>query len=100
MDWAFVFTLFLAAAAMALNDAIATVLTISEARGYALRSGIIAGFQDNANIFKNITGTLTVAAYGWSWRSVLVMIVIAITSGVTAYFSVKETNRWGRPRNP
>ncbi len=94
----FVLTLVLAAAAMAANDAIATLLTVAEARGLAFRASVIAAFQDVASIAKTICGALVVAANGWSWKSVAVAAVIGVTSATTAYFSVKSTNRWGRAR--
>lgn len=73
-------SLLFAALAMALKDALGTLLVIAEAKGKAVFAGAMDAGGDIAAVLVTLFGAGEVILHGWSLHSIEVLVVIAITS--------------------
>jgi len=86
-------SLLFAALAMALKDALGTMLVIAEARGKSVLAGAMDAGGDIATVLVTLFGAGEVITHGWTWHTAAVLGVIAVTSFFGTIFWTRVGSR-------
>ena len=74
---------------MLARDSAATLLTISEARGKALKAAGIAALMDGLGVLVTIFGAIQIDQKGFAWSSAGILAAMMAASGTGTYFTVR-----------
>lgn len=86
-------TLVLAAVAMALKDALGTLLVVAEARGRGMLAGAMDATGDLATILVTLAGAGAVILHGWTLHTILLLSVMTVTSFFGTWFWTRQASR-------
>ena len=87
-------TIVLAAAAMAVRDCVATLLTVAEARGRSWMAATFDALGDIATVGVTVYGAGTVLIHGWTAHTFAVLGVMMVTSFLGTAFWTRMATRW------
>lgn len=78
----FAAALTIAIVSMALKDLLGTVMQVAESRGASKLAGHMDGLWDGASVICQAVGAGTVILTGFTWRSLVIIAAIMITSDI------------------